>query len=97
MKWNIQKHKIGNGQKELQVSIIVKEMQETWAHDSESWCNTFKDKLKEIKRTNCFSAENGFKATQRNRTSLEVWKMKANCDYNYKMFTVTKDEKNDKN
>lgn len=97
MRWRIQYHKVGNGQQELQVSILVKEMQETWAHDSESWCNSFTDKLKEIKKTNCFSAENGYKATPKNHTSLEVWKMKANGDYNYKMFTVTREEKNDSN
>lgn len=94
--WKIQKHKVGYGQQELQVSIFVKEMQETWAHDAESWCNTFKDKLKEIKRTNCFSAEYSYTATPRNQTSLEVWKMKVNGDFNYKMFTVTL-EKNDSN
>ena len=89
MKWNLQKHKVGSGQQEIHVSLLVQEMQETWAHDAESWCSTFKGRLKDIKRTNCFSAENGYKATQRNHTSLEVWKLKADGDFNYKMYTVT--------
>jgi hypothetical protein len=93
MKWNIQKHKVGNSQQEIQVVLLVKEMQETWASDSETWCSSFKDRLKQIPRTNSFSAEFGYKGTQRNHTSLEVWKMKANGDFNYKMFTVTREEK----
>lgn len=91
MKWNIQRHKVGSSQQELQVAIKVREMAEYNATDSESWCDTFKERLKEIKKTNCFSAENGYKATPRNPNSLEVWKLKANGDFNYKMFTVTRE------
>jgi hypothetical protein len=91
MKWKIQQHKVGNNQQELKVSILVKEMTETWAHDAETWCNSLKDKLKEIPRKNNFSADFAYKATPRNHTSLEVWKMKVNGDFNYKMFTVTRE------
>ncbi|PDS24670.1 hypothetical protein [Flavobacterium branchiophilum] len=94
MNWTIQQHKRGNGLQEIQVSILVKEMQETWAYDSESWCSIFKERLKEIPKSNVFTAENGYKATQRNHTSVEVWKMKANGDFNYKMFTITKNDSN---
>jgi hypothetical protein len=97
MKWNIQKHREGSSKQELQVSILIKEMQETWANDSESWCSTFKDKLKEIPKTNAYPAEYGYKAIPKNLTSLEVWKMKVNSDFNYKMYTVTREEKNDSN
>lgn len=96
MEWIIQKNRIGTGAQELQVSILVQELKQTWAHDAESWESNFKDKLKEIPRKNIFSAEYGYKAIIINRTSLEVWKMKANGDFNYKMFTVTK-QSNDKN
>lgn len=89
MKWIIQRHKVGNTKQEIQVSILVGEMQELWASNSESWCDTFKDRLKQIPRTNAYVAEFAYKATPRNHTSLEVWKMKANSDFNYKMFTVT--------
>lgn len=91
MKWKLQQHKVGSGQQELQVSILVKEMQETWAFDSETWCNAFKDNIKKIPKKNAFPAEYGFKATPRNHTSLEVWKMKVNGDFNYKMYTVTRE------
>lgn len=90
MRWKIEQHKRGNGQQEIQVSIFVKEMQDNWAYDAQSFCDAFSEKLKEIRKTNCFSAENGYKATPRNNESLEVWKMKANGDFNYKMFTITK-------
>lgn len=89
MKWNVQRHKVGSNQQELQVSILVKELGDNWASDSETWSNNFKDRLKQIPKTNAFPAEYGYKATPRNHTSLEVWKMKANSDFNYKMFTVT--------
>jgi hypothetical protein len=89
MKWKIERHKRGNGQQEIRVSILVDEMKEHWASDSESWCTTFKDRLQQIPKTNAFPAEYGYKATPRNQTSLEVWKMKTNGDFNYKMFTVT--------
>lgn len=97
MKWIIQKHKVGSGQQELQVAIIVGEMQESWACDSESWAGAFKDRLKEVRKKNAFPAEYGYKATLRNHTSLEVWKMKVNGDFNYKMFTVTREDKNGSN
>lgn len=96
MNWKIQQHKRGNGSQEIQVSIMVKEMAQTWAYDAVTWISHFKSKLKEIPKTNAFVAEYGYQATPINRTSLEVWKMKANSDFNYKMFTVTLIE-NDKN
>lgn len=98
--WNIQRHKVGNGQQEIKVSILIKELAHTYAYNSESWCERFKDELKKIPRTNSFSAEYGFKATPRNEKSLEVWKMKANGEFNYKMYTVTligKDESDQPN
>jgi hypothetical protein len=91
MKWNIQRHKVGSNSQELQVSILVKEMQETWASNSEEWSNTFKSRLKEIPKKNAYPAEYGYQTTQRNLRSLEVWKMKVNGDFNYKMFTVTRE------
>lgn len=91
MKWNIQKHKVGNGQQEIKVSLIIQEMEETWASDSESWSSSFKDKLKEIPKTNAYPAEYGYRTKAISHTSLEVWKMKTNSDFNYKMFTVTRE------
>jgi len=50
-----------------------------------------------VTKKNAYPAEYGYKATPRNHTSLEVWKMKVNGDFNYKMFTVTREDKNGKN
>lgn len=93
MEWNIIKHKVGNNQMEIKVSILVKELNNIWATDAESWARFFYDKLKEIPKTNIFSAEHAYKTTLRNPYSLEVWKMKTNGDFNYKMFTVTRKDK----
>lgn len=90
MNWKVEQHKRGNGQQEIKVSIIVKEMSSSYASNSEEWINMFENRLKEIPKTNSFPAEYGFKGTPRNLKSLEVWKMKVNGDFNYKMFTVTK-------
>ncbi|MEO6176968.1 MAG: hypothetical protein ABIP27_17575 [Flavobacterium circumlabens] len=87
MGWKTEQHKVGNGQQELQVSIKVKEMIDTWATNSESWISHFKNKLSEISRTNSYSAEYGYKAIAKDHTTVEVWKMKVNGDFNYKMFT----------
>ncbi len=88
--WKIEQHKVCSGQQELNVRILVKDLVETTGSTSEEWISLFKSHLKKIPKTNSFSAENGYKATQRNLTSLEVWKMKANGDFNYKMYTVTR-------
>jgi hypothetical protein len=36
MKWNIQTHKVGTGQQEIQVKLLVKELQDTWATDAQT-------------------------------------------------------------
>lgn len=89
--WNVIEHKRGNGTADIKVSIIVKEMAYHQSSISDNWISNFIDRVKkEVPRTNTYSAEFSFKATPRNLHSLEVWKMKANGDFNYKMFTVTK-------
>ena len=89
--WNVVQDKKGNGTAEIKVSIIVKEMAFHQSTTSDGWIANFIDRVKkEVPKTNSYSAEFSFKATPRNLHSLEVWKMKANGDFNYKMFTVTK-------
>lgn len=90
MAWKIEQHKRGDSSIEIQVAILVKEMKDYQVSHSQDWIDEFKKRLKEIPSKNASSAENSYKATLRNETSLEVWKMKANGDFNYKMFTVTK-------
>lgn len=88
MGWKIERHKVGSNQQEIQVSILVQEMIYTWSTDSESWCNHFKNRLSEIPRKNNFSVEYGYKAISKDQTTVEVWKMKVNGEFNYKMFTA---------
>lgn len=92
--WNLKKHKIGNTSADSHVSLIVKDMDFVQANSSEEWINIFQRRLLEIKKTNSFNPEFGYKATPRNQYSLEVWKMKANGDFNFLMFTVTKNDSN---
>ncbi|MGV9003983.1 hypothetical protein [Flavobacterium sp.] len=90
MSWKIQQHKRGNSKQEIRVSILVKELDNFQASTSSSWIDNFHDKLKGIRSGNIYVAENFYRATPRNEISLEVWKLKANGDFNYKMFTVTR-------
>lgn len=89
MGWTIERHRVGSGQQELQVSIIVREMIDTWSTDSGGWCGDFTKKISEIPRKNCYSAEYGYRAVPKDLHTVEVWKMKVNGDLNYKMYTVT--------
>lgn len=86
--WKITKHKAATGQQELQVCIKVRELEYSNISYAESLIDEFRTKLKEIKRTNNFSADLIYKATPRNHQSLEIWKLTADGDYNYKMFTL---------
>ena len=92
MNWKIEQHKRGNGTAEIQVSIMVKDMKDDPSYDAETFVEKFKNNLQTIPKTNSYSAEFSFKASLKNRTSLEIWKMKTNGDYNYKMFTITRVE-----
>lgn len=92
--WNIKKHKIGNTSADSHVSLIVKDMDVVQANSANEWINIFKRRLSEIKKTNSFNPEFGYKGTPRNLYSLEIWKMKANGEFNFLMFTVTKNGSN---
>ncbi|OJX55527.1 MAG: hypothetical protein BGO88_04755 [Flavobacterium sp. 38-13] len=88
--WNIERHKVGNGQQELQIAIIVREMETSFSTYSESWCNSFFNQIKEIPRTNNFSAEYACRAYAIDTYTVEIWKMDTKGEKKYKMFTVTK-------
>lgn len=94
MGWTIKKHKVNSNPMELQMVIKLKEIAEiSESSTAESFINEFEREMLTIKRTNIFSANYSYKMTPRNRTSVEVWKMKVNGDYNYKMFTLDYDGK----
>ena len=88
MGWTIERHRVGNNQQELKVSIIVREMIDTWSTDSGGWCGEFTKRISEIPRTNNYAAQYGYRAIPKGLHIVEVWKMKVNGDLNYKMYTV---------
>lgn len=94
MGWTIKEHKVKSNPMELQMIIKLKEIARiTSSSTAEPFIHEFKTELQTIKRTNIFSAEYAYKMTPRNPTSVEVWKMKVNGDFDYKMFTLDYDGK----
>jgi hypothetical protein len=90
MAWNIEEHKVSDSYQEISVSILVKEMKEYQASLAETWINEFKFRLKQIKKTNIFSADAIYNAKPIDMVSLEVFKTKPDGSFAYKMFTVKK-------
>ena len=87
--WKLTENKSPKGQQEIKVKILVKEMsQYSYAPYAEAFENHFKQLVKEIPRTNNFSADLLFKVIARNLKSVEVWKMKITGEFNYKLFTL---------
>lgn len=93
MNWIIEQHKRGDKVQDIQVAILVKELNETWASDIVSWASVFKDRLSTVPKTNSYSAEFAYKTFPIGDEQLEVWKMKTNGEKNFKMFTITKNPK----
>ncbi|ADX66854.1 hypothetical protein [Weeksella virosa] len=89
MAWKVKQHKEVRSSMDLNMSSKLKFLAETTgATTVDQLEEEFKKELLTIKRKNIFSAEYSYKMTQRNQTSAEVWKLKANGDFNYKIFTL---------
>ena len=87
--WKITEHKIAKQQQELKVKALAKEMAEySFATYAEQFINHFKALIKEIPKTNGYSADLLYKVTQRNLKSVEIWKMDVEGNYKYKMITL---------
>lgn len=87
--WKLTEHRSPKAQQEQKVKILLLEMVEfTSVNYAESFIDRFHDRLKEIPRSNNFSPDLMFKATQRNFTSLEVWKLYPNGDFRTKLYTL---------
>lgn len=87
--WNLTVNREPKGQQEIKVKMLLKEMAEySYATYAEAFQNHFNQLIKDIPRSNNYSADLIYKVTQRNLKSVEVWKMKPNGDFNYKMFTL---------
>ena len=89
MPWKITEHKSPKGQQELKVLALLKEMVEySYATYAEQFENHFKQLVKELPKTNNYSADLLYKITQVNTKRVEVWKMTVTGDPKYKMFTL---------
>jgi hypothetical protein len=87
--WKLTENKKTKGQQELRVKILLNEMcQNSYATYAGEFENHFKTLIKEIPRTNNFSANLLYKVTQRNLYSVEVWKMTVNGEFKHKLFTL---------
>lgn len=89
MNWKLTTHKCSVNKSNIEVKEILISMAEnSWATYSEAFIEQFKERLAELPVANSFPAYLMHEATQRNLKSVEIWKLKANGDFNYKMFTL---------
>lgn len=87
--WAITEFKKQLKSQEMAVVSTVREMAlYTWAYNAETFESAFKEQLKDIPRSNNFSAEYMYKVKHLNQYSIEVWKVRPNGDFNYKMFQL---------
>lgn len=87
--WQLTQHRVPKGLQEISVKALLKEMAEyTYATYAESFESSFLSQLTDIPNKNNFSADLLYKVKQINSTSVEVWKMKPDGDFKYKMFTL---------
>lgn len=87
--WKITEGKSSSAQQEVKVKMIVREMAEgTYATYAEAFIEAFKDRLKEIPRTNVFSADHFYKCKEISLYSVEICKLDVKGDFKYRMFTL---------
>ncbi len=70
---------------DLRIISILKEMKDSYSWDSESLKEHFKLLVKEISRSNNFSADLMYKVTPINNKSVDVWKLDVKGNYKRKM------------
>lgn len=89
MNWKITEHKRPKSIQDKKVKALLQEMSEySYATYASEFDYHFKQLVQEIPATNNFPASLMFKVTQRNLKSVEVWKMTAEGEFNFKMFTI---------
>lgn len=87
--WKLTENKSPKGQQEIRVKILLSEMAEySFATYAEQFENHFKEMVKQIPKSNNYSADLLFKITQRNLKSVEVWKLTVTGEFKHKMFTL---------
>ncbi|MBD3748959.1 MAG: hypothetical protein IE931_05640 [Sphingobacteriales bacterium] len=89
MNWKITQNRELKSQQEIKVSQLLKEMAEySYATYAEAFENHFNLLIKDIPKTNNYSADLLYKVTQRNLKSVEIWKMTVDGEFKHKMFTL---------
>ena len=89
--WKVTQHKVGNGQQEIQVSIMVKDMAaNTYATYADQFKEHFASRIKEIRRTNNYEASFFYRVMEDTKhfKTIEVWKVTLDGSLKYKMFTL---------
>ena len=86
--WTLIEHKKPKTATDLRVKSLLREMQDSYAYDAESFKNHFKQLVKVLPKSNNFSADLMYEVTPRNQKSVEVWKMTTKGDFKEKMFTL---------
>jgi hypothetical protein len=87
--WKVTEHKRGSQILEFKVTSMVKEMAAyTYLTYAESFIYRFHENLKDIPKSNNFSADHMYRAKEVDTNSVEVWKMNVKGDFKYKMFTL---------
>lgn len=89
MPWNLKENKKPVGQQDIKLKQLLKEMAEySYATYSGEFESHFKILIKDLPKTNNFSADLMYKVTQRNLKSVEVWKLTTKGDFKHKMYTL---------
>lgn len=86
--WKVTEHKRPKSKQDLEVTVLLKEIATYDIHYSGELIRMFEQEVKNIKRSNNFSADLMYKLTQRNQTSVELWKLTVKGDYKDKLFTL---------
>jgi hypothetical protein len=91
MRWEVTQNKRGNGTAEINCAIIAKDMAWSRANNAKEFESEFTKRVaSEIPKTNSYDPTFSFKVKVIDQNALEIWKMKADGDENYKMFTIKK-------
>ncbi len=87
--WKLTENETADTEQELRVKALLREMSEySYATTSGEFENHFKQLIKDVPRTNNYSADLLYKVTPRNQKSVEVWKMTPKGEFKHKMFTL---------
>lgn len=86
--WTLIQHKESKTATDLRVKSLLKEMKDSYAYNAESFKNHFKQLIKDIPKSNNFSADLMYEVTPRNQKSVEVWKMDSKGEFKDKLYTL---------